>query len=186
MHCTRSTNWFEKWYQWLIEVVLQVTGEVSDGLRAEFPNTPGTKWSQHTTGTAIAVSLRMTRVLLVEDSADVLLLLQLQLQWLGYQIDAAGDADAALALAHRTPPDVIVSDLGLPGMDGFEFIQQIRKTPHLASVPAIALTGTSSPTEVQKAVGMGFSAHLTKPVEASVLAAKIEQFTSRWLQRQAS
>ena len=52
----------------------------------------------------------MTRVLLVEDSADVLYLLQLQLEWMGYAIDTATDANAALDVAQRVCPDVIVSD----------------------------------------------------------------------------
>jgi two-component system CheB/CheR fusion protein len=167
-------------------VCFEVIGEVSVDLRAKFPKTPSAKWFQHTIGSTSADFLPMTRVLLVEDSPDVLLVLQLQLQWLGYEIHAASDADAALAIAHQTPPHVIVSDLGLPGMDGFEFIKQIRKTPHLASVPAIALTGASMAKDIQRAVAMGFTAHLSKPVEANDLAAKIEQFTRQCLERKAS
>ncbi|OLE33109.1 MAG: hypothetical protein AUI36_28705 [Cyanobacteria bacterium 13_1_40CM_2_61_4] len=127
----------------------------------------------------------MTRVLLVEDSADVLDVLQIELEWMGYEIDATVDAKTALAAAERQHPDVIVSDLGMPGMDGFEFIRRIREIPGLASVPAIALTGASLDRDVQQALAFGFTAHLTKPVEAKELASRIELLTARRLQRKA-
>src|SRR5438132_1380559 len=69
--------------------------------------------------------LGMTRVLLVEDSEDLLYLLHLQLEWMGYLVDTAKDASAALEAATRQRPDVIVSDLRMPGMDGFELIRQV-------------------------------------------------------------
>jgi two-component system CheB/CheR fusion protein len=127
----------------------------------------------------------MTRVLLVEDSPDVLAVLQLELEWLGYQIDAASDATAAIDAARRVRPDIIISDLGMPGVDGFEFIRRVRGIPDLASVPAIALTGSTSDRNVQQALAFGFTAHVAKPVEIADLAKKIEQLTSRRLRRKA-
>lgn len=127
----------------------------------------------------------MTRVLLVEDSADVLYVLQLELEWMGYQVDAATDAGAALAAAAQTRPDIIVSDLGMPVVDGFEFIRRVRSIPDLASVPAIALTGATRDADVQRALACGFTAHLVKPVEAEELGHKIESLTSQRLQRKA-
>jgi CheY-like chemotaxis protein len=127
----------------------------------------------------------MTRVLVVEDSPDVLYVLQLELEWMGYQIDAASDAAAAIDAAMRIRPDVIVSDLGMPGVDGFEFIRRVRNIPDLASVPAIALTGSTSDRNVQQALAFGFTAHVVKPVEIADLAKKIEQLASRRLRRKA-
>ena len=127
----------------------------------------------------------MTRVLLVEDSPDVLAVLQLELEWLGYQIDAASDATAAIDAARRVRPDIIISDLGMPGVDGFEFIRRVRGIPDLASIPAIALTGSTSDRNVQQALAFGFTAHVVKPVEIADLAKKIEQLTSRRLRRKA-
>jgi two-component system CheB/CheR fusion protein len=127
----------------------------------------------------------MTRVLLVEDSPDVLYVLQLELEGLGYQIDAAPDAAAALDTAVRVRPDIIISDLGLPGIDGFEFIRRVRGIPDLASVPAIALTGSTSDRNVRQALSFGFTAHVVKPVEIADLAKRIEQLTSRRLRRKA-
>src|SRR5215471_8363419 len=128
----------------------------------------------------------MTRVLLVEDSVDVLYLLQLELEWMGYEVVAAADANSALEAALSKRPDIIVSDLGMPGVDGFEFIQRVRTVPDLALIPAIALTGTALERDVQKALASGFTAHLVKPVEAADLAKKIDELTSRRLKRKAS
>ena len=128
----------------------------------------------------------MTRVLLVEDSEDVLYLLQLQLEWMGYAIDAAKDANAGLEVAQRACPGVIVSDLRMPDIDGFEFIRRVRRIRSLASIPAIALTGTSMEWDIQQAIANGFTAHLTKPVEASELSKLIDQLTARRLHRKAS
>jgi CheY-like chemotaxis protein len=129
--------------------------------------------------------LRMTRVLLVEDSEDVLYLVQLQLQWLGYLVDSAKDASAALEAATTQRPDVIVSDLRMPGIDGFELIRQVRSMRSLSSVPAIALTGAATEADVQQAIASGFTAHLTKPVDTGELAKLIEQLTAPHVQRKA-
>src|SRR5689334_23928595 len=108
----------------------------------------------------------MTRVLLLEDSPDVLYLLQVELECLGYEVEAVLDAGDALRAAKRTRLDIIISVLGMPGLDGFEFIRRVRKTTSLACVPAIALTGSSLTKDVQRALAFGFTAHLTKPVDA--------------------
>jgi two-component system CheB/CheR fusion protein len=127
----------------------------------------------------------MTRVLIVEDSADVLYLLQLQLEWMGYAIDTATDANAGLEVAQRVRPDVIVSDLRMPEIDGLEFIRRVRRIRSLASIPAIALSGASLKADIEQAIANGFTAHLTKPVEASDLAKLIDQLTARRFQRKA-
>jgi len=128
----------------------------------------------------------MTRLLLVEDSTDVLYVLQLELQGLGYTVDVAANARTGIEIARLSLPDVIISDLGLPEEDGFEFIKRIRKTKELATVPAIALTGFSEPRHVQQALALGFTAHLIKPVELDDLASLIEKLTTRRLERMAS
>lgn len=127
----------------------------------------------------------MTRVLLVEDSEDVLYLLRLQLEWMGYVVEAAANATAALETAIRVRPDVIVSDLRMPDIDGFEFIRQVRRHRDLAPVPAIALTGTCMDSDIRRAISSGFTTHLTKPVDVSELSKKIEQLTARCILRKA-
>ena len=128
----------------------------------------------------------MIRILLVEDSDDILFILQMELEWRGYVVDIAKDANAAVEIARLTRPDVIVSDLRMPGMDGYEFIKCVRQVPHLAAVPAIALTGFSMEKELRQAIVCGFTACLTKPVEANELARLIESLTVKRAQKKAS
>src|SRR5437870_1764751 len=135
---------------------------------------------------AIATCFGMTRILLVEDSNDVLDLLQIELQWMGYVVEGVSDSMRAIEAARLNPPDVIVSDLGMPGIDGFELIRRIRANQTLAGIPAIALTGFSRSTEVQQALAWGFTAHLAKPVDAEQLSKLIGQLTSTRTLRKAS
>src|SRR4051812_41292969 len=107
----------------------------------------------------------MTPILLVEDSTDILFLLQTELEWLDYCVDVASEAQTGLELARKNRPDVIISDLHMPGIDGFEFMRQVRQTPELTGIPAIALTGYTLDKEVNVALTAGFDAHLTKPVD---------------------
>jgi CheY-like chemotaxis protein len=127
----------------------------------------------------------MTRVLLVEDSSDILQLLQMQLEWMGYTVDAAADALTALDLARRAAPDIIVSDLRMPDVDGGEFIRRVRRIRKLATVPAIVLTGHSMNEEVELALAAGFNTYLTKPVEATVLSDAITRLAGKAM-KQAS
>jgi CheY-like chemotaxis protein len=127
----------------------------------------------------------MTRILLVEDSTDVLFLLQTELEWMGYAVDTAADGLTGLEIAQRNRPDVIVSDLQMPGLSGYEFIQRVRAVPELAGVPAIALTGRSMGKEVQLALASGFNTYLTKPVDGKTLADMINRQIGKAL-RQAS
>jgi CheY-like chemotaxis protein len=99
---------------------------------------------------------------------------------------AAGDANSALEAALANRPDIIVSDLGMPGVDGFEFIERVRAIPSLALIPAIALTGTALERDFQQALASGFTAYLVKPVDASGLTKKIDELASRRLKRKAS
>jgi|SRR5690242_17398845 two-component system CheB/CheR fusion protein len=128
----------------------------------------------------------MTRILLVEDAEDILYLLGLQLEWMGYAVTTATNAKSGLEAASRIHPQIIISDLRMPEIDGFEFIRRVRRVDSLRLVPAIALTGLGSDSEIQQAIDCGFTAHLTKPVEASDLSRLIERLTTRHVQRKAS
>ena len=125
----------------------------------------------------------MTRILLVEDSTDILFLLQTELEWMDYSVDAASDALTGLQLARKNRPNVIVSDLHMPDIDGYEFIRRVRHTPELRGIPAIALTGYSSDKEVKLALAAGFDAHLTKPVDGKTISDMIARLLAKRLRK---
>jgi CheY-like chemotaxis protein len=114
------------------------------------------------------------RVLVVEDSEDNLMLMKIQLEDLGYRVVAARTGKAAIEAARSQHPDLVISDLHMPEMDGWELLKLIREIPTLASIPAIALSGTSFELEIRQAHAAGYSIHLTKPVDPEHLASAIK------------
>ncbi len=109
------------------------------------------------------------RVLLVDDNEDARELLAGLLAVQGYQVEAAGDAAGALDLAARWQPQVVVLDLGLPEIDGWELARRLRKIEGLAKVRIIALTGYGSERDRERSREAGIDEHLLKPIEISQL-----------------
>jgi len=123
--------------------------------------------------------LRQIRILLVEDSDDIRFILKSELEHLGYSVEAARDGMTGLEAARLFRPDVIVSDIGMPGIDGFEFVKRIRQTEEFAAVPVVALTGFGMDREMKSALNADFSAHLTKPIEPQSLSMLIQRLVAR-------
>jgi signal transduction histidine kinase/CheY-like chemotaxis protein len=117
------------------------------------------------------------KVLLVDDADDTLDVLQEILQHSGAIIMSASNAGTALALLEREQPDVIVSDIGMPDVDGFELMRRIRSRAASAggAIPAIALTAFTRKDDRNKALQAGFNDYLAKPVEPGSLVAQIAQ-----------
>jgi NO-binding membrane sensor protein with MHYT domain/CheY-like chemotaxis protein/nitrogen-specific signal transduction histidine kinase len=122
-------------------------------------------------------SLAGIKVLLVDDANDTLDVLQQILQHSGATIMAVSSAGAALALLEREHPDVIVSEIGMPDVDGFELMRRIRRRADTAggAIPAIALTAFTRQDDRTKALQAGFNDYLAKPVEPISLVAHIAQ-----------
>jgi NO-binding membrane sensor protein with MHYT domain/CheY-like chemotaxis protein/nitrogen-specific signal transduction histidine kinase len=127
--------------------------------------------------TAPQGDLAGVKVLLVDDADDTLDVLQQILQHSGATIMAASNAGTALALLEREQPDVIVSDIGMPDIDGFELMRRIRRRTAGAggAIPAIALTAFTRQDDRHKAMQAGFDDYLAKPVEPGSLVAHIAQ-----------
>ena len=109
------------------------------------------------------------RILVVDDVMDTANSLTELLSLLGHQVRAAYDGHAALSAAREFRPDVILLDIGLPGMDGFEVARRIRRDPALEGVLLLALTGYSKEEDRQQAQRAGFDRLLTKPVDFDAL-----------------
>ena len=111
------------------------------------------------------------RVLLIEDNQDAADTLREALELSGLQVQVAGSGAAALDRARREPPDVVLCDIGLPGMSGYEVARAFRGDSALASVHLVALTGYAGPDEQRLAAEAGFERHLAKPVNLVALGA---------------
>lgn len=115
------------------------------------------------------------RVLVVEDNRDGLETLLALLDMLGYETAGAADGREAVEVAARFQPQVVLLDLGLPVMDGFEVARHLRADPKLGRVYIAALTGWGAERDRQRTADAGFDAHLTKPVDLDALQAVLEQ-----------
>jgi CheY-like chemotaxis protein len=102
-------------------------------------------------------------ILMIEDDADTREVLQLSLEAEGQRVAVAADGAEGLALAATTRPDVVLVDLGLPGLDGFEVARRIRDVLG-DEVRLIALTGHGRSEDRRRTAAAGFDAHLLKPI----------------------
>ena len=114
-------------------------------------------------------------VLVVDDSEDTTEMVRHLLELGGASVCAATSGFEALRLARDKQFDVVLSDISMPGMDGFEFLSKLRKLPGKEDVPAVALTGFGRPEDVQRASDEGFYGHLTKPFDIQTLARLLQQ-----------
>jgi two-component system CheB/CheR fusion protein len=115
------------------------------------------------------------RVLVVEDNIDNAQSLQETLELDGHEVRMAHDGPAAIDLAKAFHPDIVVCDIGLPGMDGYDLARAFRGDDDLKGVPLVALSGYGQPDDVKRAVEAGFDRHLTKPAKLEELERLISE-----------
>jgi len=120
-------------------------------------------------------SLAGLTVLVVDDSEDTTEMVRHLLEISGASVSAATSGREALRIARKKQFDVVLSDISMPGMDGFEFLSKLRKIPGKQDLPAVALTGFGRPEDVQRACNEGFYAHLTKPFDIQTLASLLQK-----------
>ncbi|SAK95256.1 PAS/PAC sensor hybrid histidine kinase [Caballeronia hypogeia] len=114
------------------------------------------------------------RILLVDDSVDAALALSMLLEAFGHRVRTEHDGTRALACIDEFKPDVVVLDIGLPGMSGFDVAREMRKRDVTKHALLLALTGWGSDADRQEARDAGFDHHLTKPVTIADLEALLK------------
>ena len=122
-----------------------------------------------------AHSLQGLDVLIVEDSPDTLLLLSTIFRREGASVTTAASAPEALQKAIANRPNIIVSDIGMPDVDGYQLLEQLRMVPGLSDVPAIAISGYASEDDRERALGVGYLALVPKPVDIDALFDLIQE-----------
>lgn len=120
---------------------------------------------------AAAAESGSRRVLVVEDNPDGLETLVALLEMLGHEVAGAADGRQALQRAAEFRPQVVLLDLGLPVMDGFEVARTLRQDSRFEDVFIAALTGWGADGDRRRTADAGFDAHLTKPVDLPALEA---------------
>jgi two-component system CheB/CheR fusion protein len=113
--------------------------------------------------------------LIVDDVADVTEMLAVLLSHAGFEVVTAISARAGLEAARQRRFDVIISDIGMPEMNGYQLAREIREIPGYETVPMVAVTGYSMFDDKERSQNAGFNAHLTKPIDPRALLDLIEQ-----------
>jgi CheY-like chemotaxis protein len=119
------------------------------------------------------------RILLVDDNAESLEIFQMALQTAGHIVDVAHDGKEGLELAQRGEYDAAVVDIGLPLLDGYQVAEGVVAALGERRPALIALTGYGRPEDRERALGSGFDAHLTKPVDLDVLESTLSRVLGR-------
>jgi len=121
----------------------------------------------------------MTRILYVEDNEDNLFMLQRRLTRAGFEVTVAMDGLEGVAAAISSPPDLIVMDLNLPTIDGWEATRRLKSRPETKQIPIIALSAHAMEEHRQKALAAGCDEFEPKPVDFEALIEKIRAVLGR-------
>ena len=122
-------------------------------------------------------ALRQKLILVVDDSRETTDMLSRLLQMEGAIVQTARSGEEALALAAENSFDLIISDISMPEMDGYQLLRSLRKIPSLTNVPALALTGFGRISDVKRAREEGFAEHFTKPLDVDRLLRTVRKLT---------
>lgn len=120
-------------------------------------------------------SLKDLKVLLVEDSEDTLTVLSAMFSREGANVISATSAAEALRWASTNQPDIVISDIGMPDVDGYELLEQLKQMPKMDGIPAIAISGYASDEDRRKAISVGYLALVPKPIDVDALFALIHE-----------
>jgi PAS domain S-box-containing protein len=147
-------------------------------LKNDHEQTPGGEALQ---ASAFGPNLEGIKVLVVDDEADMREFSVFVLEQVGAETMVASSVEEALSMLLESQPDVLLSDIGMPHLDGYSLLRQLRKQPpeQGGQVPAIALTAYAGEYNQQRALAAGFQLHLSKPVEPEVLIAAISRLVHR-------
>lgn len=120
---------------------------------------------------------RRQTLLLVEDNEDNRIIYTTVLRYTGYTVIEAVDGNQAVALARSEHPDLILMDISIPELDGWEATRILRADPATRDIPIVALTAHALADDRERAHQMGFTAYLAKPIEPRAVVAEVE----RWI-----
>jgi two-component system phosphate regulon response regulator PhoB len=120
-------------------------------------------------------------VLIVEDEADIRELVRYNLTKAGYQVTGVVTGEEALASVEHAPPDLVLLDLMLPGMDGMTVCHRLKKDPRTTSIPIIMLTAKGEESDIVRGLNLGADDYVTKPFSPKVLIARLQAVLRRRL-----
>ena len=118
----------------------------------------------------------MSKILYVEDNFENRLFVRRVLESMGYQIIEAEDGVTGIEIAKSEKPDLILMDVGLPGIDGLETTVRIKKIPELKNIPIVALTANAMKGDAERCLAAGCDGYLTKPIGVVALREQVLKY----------
>lgn len=115
----------------------------------------------------------MTNVLVVDDEPNILLSLEFLMQQAGFNVTTAEDGETALDCLHETAPNLVLLDISLPGMSGFDVLEKLRQDERYKRLPVIMLTAHGREVEKEKGMALGADDYITKPFSTKALVEKV-------------
>ncbi|AMD02396.1 MULTISPECIES: response regulator transcription factor [Halomonas] len=116
----------------------------------------------------------MAKVLVVDDEPNIVLSIEFLMQQAGFDVVTAEDGESALKSVTDSPPDLILLDISLPGISGFDVLEQLRNDPQHARLPIIMLTAHGREVEKEKGLALGADDYVTKPFSTQALVEKVK------------
>jgi two-component system, cell cycle response regulator len=120
----------------------------------------------------------VARVLVVEDQIENRNLMAYLLRAFAHEVTTADDGGAGLTAARRDRPDLMVIDIQMPVMDGFELVAALKADPELAAIPAVAVTALAMVGDRDRILAAGFDGYVSKPIDATTFVGELETFLS--------
>ena len=119
------------------------------------------------------------RILYIEDNPENRLLMRRVLMAEGYLVEEASDGNTGLQKAAESPPDLILMDINLPEIDGYEVTARLKQLPNMAGVPIIAVTANVMKGDREKTLAAGCDGYIQKPIDIDLLPSQIESFLKK-------
>ena len=116
----------------------------------------------------------MAKILIVDDEADLIMMLQVRLETNGYEVISANDGDEGLKKAETELPDLIILDIMMPRLDGFAVVREVRKNEKIKNTPVIMCSGMDEQKAQEESIKVGADAFIIKPIESPILMSTIE------------
>jgi len=120
--------------------------------------------------------LAMTRILYIEDDNNNRMLVRRILMSEGIMVEEAGNAVTGIQMAMDNPPDLILMDMSMPGMDGLTATTKIRNTPEIADIPIVALTANVMEGDKERSLNAGCDGYIGKPIDVDTFVEQVIQF----------
>ena len=115
-------------------------------------------------------------ILVVEDNERNLKLLRDVLEYAGYDVRVARTGEDGVTLAVKEPPDLVLMDLQLPGIDGMEALRRLRESPRTADIPVVAVTAQAMKQDRERALDAGFNGYVEKPISVRAFPDQVRSF----------